>query len=84
MANTFPQKKSNTRAFSAISAGKVVFFFDIPQTRPTLSRCPGRKGLELRWNVPNLVDSAGMHGSSLKYAWLSYGTAGLPGIIWET
>ena len=34
----------------------------------------GRKGLELRWNVLNLVDSAGMHGSSLKYAWLSDGT----------
>ena len=31
----------------------------------------GRKGLELRWNVLNLVDSAAMHGSSLKYAWLS-------------
>ena len=50
----------------------------------------GRKGLELRWNVLNLVDSAAMHGSSLKYAWLSDGTkvpaatAGLPGIIWET
>ena len=44
----------------------------------------GRKGLELRWNVLNLVDSAGMHGSSLKYAWLSDETAGLPGTIWET
>ena len=74
MANTFPLKKSNTRAFSAISTGKVVFYFDIPQTRPTLSRCPSRKGLELTWNVLNLVDSAAMHGSSLKYAWLSDGT----------
>ena len=27
----------------------------------------GRKGLELRWNVLILVDSAGMHGSSLRY-----------------
>ena len=34
----------------------------------------GRKGLELTWNVLNLVDSAAMHGSSLKYAWLSDGT----------
>ena len=34
----------------------------------------GRKGLELNWNVLNLVDSAAMHGSSLKYAWLSDGT----------
>ena len=30
--------------------------------------------MELTWNVLNLVDSAGMHGSSLKYAWLSDGT----------
>ena len=44
----------------------------------------GRKGLELTWNVLNLVDSAGMHGSSLKYALLSDETAGLPGTIWET
>ena len=34
----------------------------------------GRKGLDLTWNVLNLVDSAAMHGSSLKYAWLSEGT----------
>jgi RHS repeat-associated protein len=34
----------------------------------------GRKGLELSWNVLNLVDCAAMHGSSLKYAWLSDGT----------
>ena len=27
----------------------------------------GRKGLDLRWNLLNLVDSAGMHGSSLRY-----------------
>ena len=29
---------------------------------------------ELTWIVLNLVDSAAMHGSSLKYAWLSDGT----------
>ncbi len=34
----------------------------------------GRKGLEMRWNVLNLLDSAGVHGSSLKYSWLSDGT----------
>ena len=44
----------------------------------------GRKGLELTWNVLNLVDSAAMHGSSLKYAWLSDGTAGSPVTTWAT
>ena len=44
----------------------------------------GRKGLELSWNVLNLVDSAAMHGSSLKYAWLSDGTAGSPVTTWAT
>ena len=50
----------------------------------------GRKGLDLRWNLLNLVDSAGMHVSSLKYAWLSDGTkvsaatAGLLETILET
>ena len=34
----------------------------------------GRKGLDLRWNLLSLVDSAGMHSSSLTYAWLSDGT----------
>ncbi|MBP5721644.1 MAG: RHS repeat protein, partial [Bacteroidales bacterium] len=34
----------------------------------------GRKDLDLSWNLLNLVDSAAMHGSSLKYAWLSDGT----------
>ena len=34
----------------------------------------GRKGLEMRWNLLNLADSAAMHGSSLTYAWLSNGT----------
>ena len=34
----------------------------------------GRKGLEMRWNLLNLADSAAMHGSSLTYAWLSDGT----------
>lgn len=28
----------------------------------------------MRWNLLNLADSAAMHGSSLKYAWLSDGT----------
>ena len=28
----------------------------------------------MRWNVLNLLDSAGVHGSSLKYSWLSDGT----------
>lgn len=34
----------------------------------------GRTGLEMKWNVLNLLDSAGVHGSSLTYTWLSDGT----------
>ena len=34
----------------------------------------GRKGLEMSWNLLNLADSVAMHGSSLTYAYLPFGT----------
>ena len=51
-------------------AGTKAFAYDVNGNMTS----DGRKGLELNWNVLNLVDSAAMHGSSLKYAWLSDGT----------
>ena len=88
---TFTQDGNRMTALSDANAtgneaGTKAFAYDVNGNMTS----DGRKGLDLRWNVLNLVDSAGMHGSSLKYAWLSDGTkvsaatAGLPGIIWET
>ena len=43
----------------------------------------GRKGLDLRWNLLNLVDSAGMHGSSLKYASILWVGIGFRRVSWR-